>query len=89
MRSKVVDLALRLGAYHERHGQPSSARSIYLRGLDLHPDTPRLYEALIRLGMASGDRAGALDDLARFERAVPPCNRGEASALLRRLIGID
>lgn len=89
MRSKVVDLALRLGAYHERHGRPSSARSIYLRGLDLHPDTPRLYEVLIRLGMATGDRAGALDDLARFERAVPPGNRGEASALLRRLVGID
>lgn len=87
MRSKVIDLALRLGAHHESRGRQASAQSVYLRGLDHHPDAPRLYEALIRVRLASGDRTGALDALARFERIAGPVGRGEAAMLLQRLIG--
>jgi DNA-binding SARP family transcriptional activator len=78
VRSKVIDLALRL----------ASAQSVHLRGLDHYPDALRLYEALIRVRLAAGDRTGALDALARFERTVDPVGRGDATRLLRRLVGV-
>ncbi len=89
LRGQLIDLALGLGAHHECRADAPSARRMYLRTLDLYPDAPRLYEALIRLRLASGDRAGALEDLARFERIAGPRAQGAAIGALRRLIGID
>lgn len=88
LRGQLIDLALGLGAHHERRGDAMSARRLYLRSLNLYPDAPRLYEALIRQRLAAGDRAAALEDLARFERIAGPHAQGEAARALRRLIGI-
>lgn len=88
LRGQLIDLALGLGAHHECRQDAASARRLYLRTLDLYPDAPRLYEALIRLRLAADDRAGALEDLARFERIAGPRAQDDAVRALRRLVAI-
>lgn len=86
VRSKLLDLAIRLGKRHESAGDFARALTIYLRTLDFYPASTRLYEALIRARLAQGDRSGALEAYARFERIRQTTLDTPASAAIRSLV---
>lgn len=86
VRSKLLDLAIRLGQRHEARGGFARAQTAYLHALDFYPASARLYEALIRARLAQGDRAGALEDYGRFERIRQTAFNTPASSAIRRLI---
>jgi len=52
VRSKFVDLALRLGRRMEAGANRDAAVSVYLRALDLYPTSERCYEAFTRAARA-------------------------------------
>lgn len=87
VRSKLLDLAIRLGQRHEAHGGFARAQAVYLHALDHYPASARLYEALIRARLAQGDRAGALEDHGRFERIRQTAFNTPASSAIDRLVG--
>ncbi len=86
VRSKYLDLTVRLGARRESRGDFAAAQTAYLRALDFYPASTRLYEALIRARLAQGDRSGALEDYGRFERIRQVAFDTPASAAIRGLI---
>ena len=85
-RSKFIGLALELGRCHEAGGAPAQAQSVYLRALDFHPASTRLFEALIRARLAGNDPAGALAAYARYERIRQTSLDTPASAAIRRMV---
>jgi len=81
VKSKLTDLAVRLGRQLEVDGQDEHAQAVYLRALDFYPKATRLYEAQIRFRLARNDRAGAIEVCQRVRNVSP-----ESLPALRKLI---
>lgn len=86
VRSKLVDLALRLGRRLEAGANRDAAVSVYLRALDLYPTSERCYEALLRARLARGDTAAALEDYRRYERILKSSLQSKPSPAIRALL---
>jgi DNA-binding SARP family transcriptional activator len=86
VRSKFVDLALRLGRRLESGAGRDAAVSLYLRALDLYPTSERCYEALLRARLARGDMAAALEDYRRYERVLKSSLQSQPSPAIRALL---
>jgi DNA-binding SARP family transcriptional activator len=86
VRSKFVDLALRLGRRMEATADRDAAVSVYLRALDLYPTSERCYEVLLRARLARGDMAAALEDYRRYERILKSSLQSQPSQAIRALL---
>jgi hypothetical protein len=86
VRSKLVELATRIGQRHESRGDHASARSYYLRALDWYPTSERCYLALLRGRLAQSDVAGALEDYRRCEKVLKTATQGGPSPAIRSLM---
>lgn len=86
LRDLFLDLALGLGRRHEQGGDAGRARALYLRALDLYPDSVRVHEALIRGRLARADAAGALDDYERYERMLRATPGAAPSAAIHSMV---
>ncbi|RWN62554.1 hypothetical protein [Mesorhizobium sp.] len=86
VRRDLIDLGLRTGQRLETTGNVQEARSIYLRALDLYPDAGPVYKALIRERLSRGDVEGAVDDYARYERALRGAGEAAPAAEIRALV---
>lgn len=82
VRRELVDLALRIG--HQM--DPATARSVYLRALDLYPDASPICKALVRERLLRDDVEGAIDDYARYERALRSAGDAAAAGEIRALV---
>lgn len=86
VRRQWLDLANRLARALEAREDHAGARAVHLRALEIYPDSVSCYEALIRLRLAQGDRAGALDDYARYQRLCAHTTDPRASAAIGGMI---
>lgn len=82
VRRELVDLALRIG--HQM--DPATARSVYLRALDLYPDASPICKALVRERLLRDDVEGAINDYARYERALRSAGDAAAAGEIRALV---
>ncbi|ATQ42688.1 hypothetical protein [Caulobacter mirabilis] len=82
VRDLTLGLADRLAA---GDGDGQRARAIYLRCLELYPDSARVHGALISGRLARDDLVGALEDYARYERRQEAADE-EVSSAIRALI---
>ncbi|QPB18872.1 hypothetical protein [Rhizobium sp. 007] len=85
VRRDLIDLGLRLGQRLETTNNSHGARSIYLRTLDFYPDAGPICKALIKERLARHDFEGAVDDYARYERALRAAGE-TAAAEIRALV---
>jgi LuxR family maltose regulon positive regulatory protein len=86
VRSKFIDLALRLGRRLEAKSDHQAAVSLYLRALDMYPTSERCYEGLLRARLARGDTAAALEDYRRYERILESSLQSKPSPAIRALM---
>jgi DNA-binding SARP family transcriptional activator len=86
VRGSFVELAVRLGRRFEQRGDGRKACDVYQRALDAYPTSERIYEALLRVRLAMGDAAGALDDYQRCERILASTLHVKPSPSLRALV---
>lgn len=90
VRTQFLDLALSVGKEHEAEGRTRRARAIYLRALESYPDSARIHQSLIADSLTRQDSAGAVEDYARYQRALngetPPLSPS-LMALIRPLLG--
>ena len=86
VRGSFIELAVRLGVRLEQRGDGLKARDVYQRALDAYPTSERVYEALLRVRLAMGDAAGALDDYYRCERILASTLHVKPSPSLRALV---
>ena len=84
VRGAFVELAVRLGMRFEQRGDRLKACDVYQRALDAYPTSERMYEALLRVRLAMGDVAGALEDYHRCERILASTLNDKPSPSLRR-----
>lgn len=68
VRRKFIDLTMRVGKRLEERQDLAAARAVYVRALDLYPESERCIEALVRVRLREGDTTGALEDYRRYER---------------------
>ena len=85
VRRDLIDIALRIGQRLEATNA-HEARSIYLRTLDLYPDAGPACKALIRERLSRRDFEGAVDDYARYERALRAAGEAAPAAEIRALV---
>lgn len=92
VRTQFLDLAMSAGKEHQSKGRPDRARTVYLRALEAYPDSARMHQALIADSLGRQDTAGAVEDYARYQRALngdtPPLSP-PLMALIRPLLGDD
>jgi len=86
VRGAFIELAVRLGRRIEQGGDARKACDVYQRALDAYPTSERVYEALLRVRLAMGDVAGALDDYHRCERILASTLHVKPSPSLRALV---
>ncbi|MCV3205202.1 hypothetical protein OHD62_08475 [Mesorhizobium sp. YC-39] len=86
VRRDLIDLGLRIGQRLEAAGNADQARSVYLRALDFYPDAGPLFKALIKERLSRRDFEGAVDDYARYERALRAAGEGGPAAEIRALV---
>ena len=86
VRGSFVELAVRLGMRFEQRGDLVRACDVYQRSLDAYPTSERVYEALLRVRLAMGDAAGALEDYHRCERILASTLHVKPSPSLRALV---
>ncbi|RWK61563.1 hypothetical protein [Mesorhizobium sp.] len=85
VRRDLIDLALRIGQRLEATNA-HEARSIYQRTLDLYPDAGPVCKALIKERLSRRDFEGAVDDYARYERALRAAGEAAPAAEIRALV---
>ena len=86
VRRDLIDLGLRLGQRLETTNNSHGARSIYLRTLDFYPDAGPICKALIKERLSRHDFEGAVDDYARYERALRAAGEAASAAEIRALV---
>ncbi len=92
VRTQFLDLAMSVGKEHEIGARSDRARIIYLRALEAYPDSARMHQALIADSLGRQDAAGAIEDYARYQRALngdtPPLSPS-LMALIRPFLSND
>ncbi|WP_292671203.1 hypothetical protein, partial [Mesorhizobium sp.] len=86
VRRDLIDLGLRIGQRLEATGNAHEARSIYLRTLDHYPDAGPVCKALIKERLARRDFEAAVDDYARYERALRAAGEAAPAVEIRALV---
>ncbi|MEI8699202.1 hypothetical protein [Mesorhizobium sp. ISC15] len=86
VRRDLIDLGLRIGQRLETTGNAHEARSIYLRTLDHYPDAGPVCKALIKERLSRRDFETAVDDYARYERALRAAGEAAPAVEIRALV---
>ncbi|MET3578073.1 DNA-binding SARP family transcriptional activator [Mesorhizobium robiniae] len=86
VRRDLIDFGLRVGQRLEATGNAHEAHSIYMRTLDLYPDAGPVCKALIKERLARRDFEAAVDEYARYERALDAAGEAAPAAEIRALV---